>query len=72
VRRRTRALTLLPAAALGLAVLGGCGQHGSASAPAPGSTSPAPSASDLVHMQKLVDDADSAAAAPDSDAAADK
>jgi hypothetical protein len=75
VTRRARALALLPTAALAVAVLGGCGRHsGSAepASPSPGSTSPAPSASELAHMQKLVDDADSAAAAAESDAAGDK
>ncbi|MYS19649.1 hypothetical protein GA0115240_11145 [Streptomyces sp. DvalAA-14] len=75
--RRAGLLAAAPAAALALALLTGCGgqQHAAApgpAAPAPGSTSPAPSASQLAHMQKLVDDADSAAAVADSDAANDK
>lgn len=80
---RARVLVALPAAALAFAVLTGCGQHDRSAAPAApagatapsataGSTSPAPSASELAHMQKLVDDADSAAAEADSDAAGDK
>jgi hypothetical protein len=73
VTRRARALAALPAAALAAALLTGCGggAHTPAAAPSAGSTSPAPSASELAHMQKLVDDADSAAAAADSDAAKD-
>lgn len=69
-----RALTLLPAGALAALLLTGCGSHGRAagSPDTPGSTSPAPAASDLAHMQKLVDDAASAAAAAESDAASDK
>jgi hypothetical protein len=70
VTRRRRALALLPAGALAALLLTGCGSHDHASG-TPGSTSPAPAASDLAHLQKLVDDADSAAAAADSDAAGD-
>ncbi|WP_327292333.1 hypothetical protein [Streptomyces sp. NBC_01198] len=70
-RARWRPLALLPAAALGALLLTGCGNHGHA-ADSPGSASPAPAASELAHMQKLLDDADSAAAVADSDAAADK
>lgn len=73
---RTRALAALPAAALTAALLAGCGSHGSSagSSGAPGtSAAPAPvSSSDLARMQKLVDQADSAAARADSDAASDK
>jgi hypothetical protein len=69
---RARALALLPAGALAALLLTGCGGH-AGSAEAPGATTPpAPGASDLAHMQKLVDDADSAAAVADSDAAADR
>ncbi|WP_405591836.1 hypothetical protein [Streptomyces sp. NBC_01190] len=75
--RRTRPLLALPIAALALALLTGCGQqhHGAASGTAgatAGRTSPAPAASEVARMRKLVDDADSAAAVADSDAAADK
>ncbi|MBY8881246.1 hypothetical protein [Actinacidiphila acidipaludis] len=73
--RRRRAAALLPAAALAFAVLTGCGSHGAAGAD-PGSsgavTPSAPSASQLAHMQKLVDDADSAAATAEKDASGDK
>ncbi|CAG7656193.1 hypothetical protein [Actinacidiphila bryophytorum] len=69
-RTRARALALLPAGALAALLLAGCGSHGSA-AGTPGSTSPAPAASELAHMQKLVDDADAAASAADTDAASD-
>ncbi|SHL45365.1 hypothetical protein [Actinacidiphila paucisporea] len=70
---RGKALALLPAAALAALLLTGCGSHSGAAGPAgPGSTSPTPAASELAHMQKLVDDADSAAAVADSDAAADR
>jgi hypothetical protein len=68
---RARALALLPATALAALLLTACGGH-SGAAGSPGSTSPAPAPADLAHMQKLVDDADSAAAVADSDAAADK
>ncbi|WP_333769796.1 hypothetical protein [Streptomyces sp. IBSBF 2435] len=73
-RAHRRALAVLPAGALAALLLTGCGSHGHAagSPGSPGSTSPAPAASDVAHMQKLLDDADSAAAAADSDAAADK
>ncbi|WUH94952.1 hypothetical protein OG900_35600 [Streptomyces sp. NBC_00433] len=72
-RAHRRALALLPAGALAALLLTGCGGHSGADGSAdPGSTSPAPAASDLAHMQKLVDDADSAASVADSDAAADK
>ncbi|MFI0720437.1 hypothetical protein [Streptomyces sp. NPDC021224] len=68
---RRQALALLPAGALAAALLlTGCGSHDGASG-STGATSPAPAASDLAHMQKLVDDADSAAAAAESDAASD-
>jgi hypothetical protein len=72
-RAQRRALALLPAAALAALLLTGCGSHGGAAGGpgAAGSTSPAPAPSELAHMQKLVDDADSAASAADSDAAAD-
>lgn len=63
-----RPLALLPAAALAALLLTGCGSHAGAAATPP-ATSPA--ASDLAHMQKLVDDADSAAAAADSNASTD-
>jgi hypothetical protein len=65
-------------------LLVGCGHSGgsgSTSAPSSsagaaavtaGATSPTPSASELVRMWKLVDDADSATAAAESDAADDK
>ncbi|MFG1806705.1 hypothetical protein [Streptomyces sp. NPDC049040] len=69
-RAHRRALALLPAGALAALLLTGCGSHGSA-AGTPGSTSPAPAASEIAHMQKLLDDADSAASAADSDAASD-
>ncbi|SDO70049.1 hypothetical protein [Actinacidiphila guanduensis] len=68
----------LPAAALVLSaalLLAGCGSHaraagssGTGGAPNPS----APSASELAHMQQLVDGAESAVATADSDAAGDK
>ena len=72
-RTRLRTLTLLPAGALAAVLLAGCGGHSPAagSPGTPGSTSPVPAASELAHLQKLVDDAESAASAADSDAAAD-
>lgn len=70
-RAGLRALALLPAGALAALLVTGCGSHDHA-AGNPGSTSPVPSASELAHMQKLVDDADSAAAAAESDAASEK
>ena len=70
-RARRRTLALLPAAGLAALLVTGCGSHGHA-ADSPGSTSPAPAASDLAHMQQLVDGAASAAAAAESDAASDK
>ena len=75
--RRTRASALLAAALLAAALTAGCahsgGSAGSAtSAPAAGGTSPSPDASELAHMQKLVDGAESAVATAESDAAQDK
>jgi hypothetical protein len=69
-------LALLPAALLaGAVLLTGCAGHDGSAGPgsgAPtGSASPPAGPSDLAHMRKLVDDADSAAAVADSDAAAD-
>lgn len=64
-------LALLPSGALAAALLlTGCGSHDGASRD-PGATSPAPAASDLAHMRKLVDDAESAASTAESDAASD-
>ncbi|MBD0737104.1 hypothetical protein, partial [Streptomyces sp. CBMA29] len=70
------------------ALVTGCGHSGATSAPASsadtsaaasagasagaGGDSPAPSDSELARMRKLVDDADSAAATAESDAARDK
>ena len=45
---------------------------GNSAAAAGTSPAPAPAPSELAHMQKLVDEADSAAATADSDAAGDK
>ncbi|MFI1098028.1 hypothetical protein [Streptomyces sp. NPDC020917] len=71
--RRLRALALLPAAALAAAVLAGCAHHDASAGSDQGGASPsAPSASQLAHMQKLVDGADSAASAAEKDASADK
>ncbi|SEN84305.1 hypothetical protein [Actinacidiphila rubida] len=70
--RRLRAAALLPAAALAVAVLGGCAHHGTTTDGSGNASPSAPSASDLAHMKKLVDDADSAASAADKDASADK
>jgi hypothetical protein len=68
---RRQLLALLPSGALAAALLlTGCGSHDGASG-GPGATSPAPAASDLAHMRKLMDDADSAASAAESDAASD-
>ncbi|WP_225846655.1 hypothetical protein [Streptomyces sp. HPF1205] len=69
--RRAKAFAVLPAAALAAALLAGCGSHGSSAGPA-GGTPSAPTASELAHMQKLVDDADSAAAKADADATGDR
>ncbi|MFJ2633002.1 hypothetical protein ACIO6U_13810 [Streptomyces sp. NPDC087422] len=81
---RTRAGAVLAACAIAGALVTGCGHSGRTSAPASsadtsagasagaGSDSSAPSDSELARMRKLVDDADSAAAAAESDAAADK
>jgi hypothetical protein len=69
---RRQALALLPAGALAAALLlTGCGGHDGVSG-SPDATSPAPATSDLAHMRKLVDGADSAAAVADFDAASDK
>lgn len=62
---------MLPAVALGALLVAGCGGNDT-SAGSPGSTSPAPAASELAHMRQLVDGADSAASVADSDAAGDK
>ncbi|MFF7154553.1 hypothetical protein [Streptomyces sp. NPDC008139] len=73
----------MPAAcAIAGALVTGCGHSGRTSAPASpadtsagasaGSDSSAPSDSELARMRKLVDDADSAAATAESDAAGDK
>ena len=74
--RRLRAAALLPAAALAFAVLTGCGHHDGSTGADPGAsgtiTPSAPSASELAHMKKLVDDADSAASAAEKDASGDK
>ena len=74
--RRLKAAALLPAAALALAVLTGCGHHDGSAGADPGGagaiTPSAPSASQLAHMKKLVDDADSAAATAEKDASGDK
>ncbi|MFF6959983.1 hypothetical protein [Streptomyces sp. NPDC008317] len=83
---RTRAGAVLAACAIAGALVTGCGHSGRTSAPASsadtsaavsagasaGSDSSAPSDSELTRMRKLVDDADSAAATAESDAAADK
>jgi hypothetical protein len=71
-----------PAVVLAAVLLAGCGSHGSTAGPAgtvpPGPAASAgasvpspPPASELARMRKLVDDADSAAATADSDAAGD-
>lgn len=71
--RGARVLGLIPAAALAAVLTTGCGHgHNGGSAAPAGSGSPAPAASELAHMRQLVDGADSAAAAADSDAASDK
>lgn len=72
--RTRRTLALLPAAALTALLLTACGTHsGTADHPdGKGSASPTAPPSDLAQMRELVDDADSAASAADSDAAADK
>ncbi|MEW1748856.1 hypothetical protein ACIQU1_10645 [Streptomyces angustmyceticus] len=58
------------------ALVAGCGNgvrtEGDAPHATPSSSAPAPAPSDLSDMRKLVDDAASAAAAADSDAAADR
>jgi hypothetical protein len=76
VTRRLRAAALLPAAALAFAVLTGCGHHdgpAGADSGASGTIAPSPpSASELAHMQKLVNDADAAASAAEKDASADR
>lgn len=64
----------LPAAVLAATLLAGCGQHDHAAAPGASGTAsapPAPSASELAHMRKLVDGADAAASAAEKDAAGD-
>ncbi|HEY5834608.1 hypothetical protein [Streptomyces sp.] len=68
---RIRGFAVLPAVALAALLVAGCGQDDRGGA-SPGSTPSAPSVSDLAHLRQLVDDADSAAAAAESDAAADK
>lgn len=71
---RKGALAVLPAVVLGAALLAGCGQHDHAAAPGASGTAsapPAPSASELAHMRKLVDGADAAASAAEKDAAGD-
>ncbi|MFF8992231.1 hypothetical protein ACF09H_20265 [Streptomyces sp. NPDC014983] len=81
--RPHRALTAM--ALLCIALTTACGPHraigGSGSrppgppvvsAPADATVPPSPSATDLSHLTRIVDDAESAAAAVDSDAAGDK
>lgn len=84
--RSARVPGIAAAAVLAAALLlTGCGGHGHSAAPAapaaPGSApvatsgdssaAPAPDPSELARMQKLVDEADSAAAKADADAAGD-
>ena len=74
--RRTRLFALLPTGLLAAVLVTGCGgrsdHSGAPASGGTGSSSPAPDASELAHLQKLVDGADSAASAAESDAANDK
>lgn len=77
MNRRIRASALLPAALLAAALTAGCAHSGGSAAPAAPSSAtsgaaPAPDPSELAHMQKLVDGAESAVATAESDAAHDK
>lgn len=74
---RIRASSLLASALLAAALTAGCAHSGgsagpTASVPAAGSSTPAPDASELAHMRRLVDGAESAVATAESDAAKDK
>ncbi|MFD8419326.1 hypothetical protein [Streptomyces sp. NPDC059466] len=65
--RGARRVAPAAVAAAAVLLLAGCGHHGDTGQPAP--ASPSSSATDLGHLRKLVDDADTAAGKAESDMA---